>query len=199
MFLKTKDTVPPGGFIYRQPETGHLMKGTTFRELLAKVATHRNNNRIETTSRLSDEIEQAICARLSPEDQHAHCKDGLPSRKTISWREVDRFLGTMAAWAQGGLKLVSQEEAERRAAICEKCPLNIGLHGCGMCRMALNEAREKILKRGTSHDSSLKACGVCGCDNKLQVHVPLNVLKSRQQEGLSYPDFCWKIQTDAGE
>jgi hypothetical protein len=194
MFLKTKTIEVPGQWIYTQPETKHTMKGTTFRDLCAKVATHRNNMRIPTTARLSDEIEAAICARLSPEDQHEYCKDGMPERRSISWREVDQFLRTMVAWGLSGEPPVPQEEAERRASICEKCPMNVGTHGCGTCRVAMDAMREKLLKRGTSHDSSLQACGVCGCDNKLQVHVPLDTLQGASNQRFVYPDFCWKAK-----
>lgn len=192
MHLKTLDRMPPGGWRYIQPETGHAMVGITFRTLLNKVGDHRANMKIVSERNMAAEVEDAICQALSPEDQVAWCETGMRTLKSISWTEVAAFLKTAAAWVSGGQQLVTPQEAERRATICAGCPLNVGLHGCGMCRRALQEVREKILNRGTSKDSVLEACGVCGCDNKTQVHVPLEVLK-RGRAGLQYPAWCWKV------
>lgn len=184
--------MPPGGWRYTQPETNHPMSGITFRTLLSKVGMHRANQKIESpTKNMAAEVEDAICQAMSPEDQVVWCETGMRVLKSISWTEVAAFLKTAAAWVTGGQQLVTPQEAERRATICAGCPLNVGLHGCGMCRRALQEVREKILARGTSKDAVLEACGVCGCDNKTQVHVPLEVLK-RGRTGLQYPAWCWK-------
>lgn len=192
MHLKSLTKMPPGGWRYTQPETGHAMSGITFRTLLSKVGIHRANQKITSpTNNMAGEVEDAICQALSPEDQVAWCVTGMRTVKSISWTEVAAFLKTAAVWVAGGQELVAPQEAERRAAICTGCPLNVGLHGCGICQRALQEVREKILNRGTSKDSVLQACGVCGCDNKTQVHVPLEVLR-RGRAGLQYPAWCWK-------
>lgn len=190
MKLKDPNLSPPGSFRYTQPESNHLMVGITLGTLLQLVSQHRQNMGYQTHGNLRAEIEDAICQSLSPEDQVAHCDIGVAS-SSVHWSTVLRFLKTAASWAIGGFQLVPQEEAERRATICATCPLNVALSGCAVCRTTLDEARELLLKRSTSRDAELRACGICGCDNKAQVHFPLEALKQGTGD-LSYPSWCWK-------
>lgn len=191
--LKSILTGPPGGWRYTEPTTGFSMKAITFSSLVSKVAQHRGNMKIEPDPkyRLSEIIEDAICNSLSNEDQLRHCKSGIRIRTSVGWTEVMRFLKTAAAWIVAGAQLVPQEEAERRAQICVQCPLNVGMGGCAPCKGAVSAFRDQFLRRSTTVDERLKSCGVCGCDNRTQVHVPLDVL-TRARETLEYPGFCWK-------
>lgn len=167
------------------------MKHITFAMLVHLVAQHRANMKIPTKGDLASEVDEAICANLSPANQIAHCEDGQAHPKSVHWTLVDRFLKTAVAFVRGEDGLVPQEEAERRASICAECPLNVGLHGCAMCRATLNVLREKLTSRRTEQDDRLMACGVCGCDNRVQVHVPLPALQAGSGD-LNYPVWCWK-------
>jgi hypothetical protein len=42
----------------------------------------------------------------------------------------------------------------------------------------------------TSRDGELRACGVCGCDLKTIVHMPLDALNASSDK--EYPDWCWR-------
>lgn len=143
-----------------------------------------------TSGRLAEEIETAICENLNFEDQTAHCENGFRPPKAVHWQEVKNFLTTATSWFVAGRPLVAQEEAERRAGICVTCPYNVGLAGCAICTTTLGELREKLLKRSTIHDPGLNACGICGCDNKTQVHVPINDLRAGKPDSL-FPEWCW--------
>jgi hypothetical protein len=190
MHLKELSLAPPGGFRYTQPESGLTMTGLTLDALLKKVAQHRSNMGYPTPRRLSEEIEEAICRSLSPEDQTALCNNGIRARKSVSWTSVRDFLVSAGSWLKSG-EIVPVDEAERRAAICVGCPLNVPLAGCGICQTTLGALREAVLKRGTSKDALLLACGVCGCDNKTQVHAPIEALRAGTGH-FKYPDWCWK-------
>jgi hypothetical protein len=195
MHLKTLNIGPPGGFTYRQKESGFSMTGITFQALVKKVAQHRTNDNYpmigEGYLTLSAEVEAQICERLSPIDQVALCDNNFRPVTSIHWTQVITFLKTLVAWFTTGFVLVPQEEAERRAAICINCPYNVGLSGCGGCKTAVSVMRASLLKATTSQDAGLQACGVCGCDNPTQVHVPLEVLRAGKVD-LPYPTWCWK-------
>lgn len=192
MKLKSLLVEPPGSWRYTEPSTGHSMKHVTFGMLVQLVAQHRANMKIKTKGDLAAEVEDAICHSLSPENQVAHCEMGVTAARSVHWTMIERFLKTAAAYVLGPDTLVTQEEAERRADICADCPMNVGLHGCAICRTTLNELRERLTTRRTAQDDRLLACGVCGCDNRVQVHVPLAALKAGSSE-LQYPaGWCWK-------
>ncbi len=192
MYLKSVLVSPPGGWHYRQPESGYAMSAINLGTLVRKVAAHRYNMGYPTEGDLAQELEAYTCARLSPEDQQEYCKTGLKLRNRVHYKQVESFLRVVAAEVLAGAPLVSTEEAERRAMICSKCPLNVGTGGCGICESLLQGLRESVLKKSTSLDSELKACGVCGCDNKTQVHLPLEILAKGVPH--NYPNFCWKSE-----
>ena len=47
-------------------------------------------------------------------------------------------------------------------------------------------------ERRTSYDPSLGACAVCGCLQRVKVHLSMDVLSElRSTKELEYPDNCW--------
>ena len=106
-----------------------------------------------------------------------------------------RFLNSAAAFVKSGGKLVSQEEANRRAAICATCPYNAANHrkgpGCTSCfaKRAWLFFQKKVR---SDHDNELTYCKVCGCNLKLKVHFPLGSIDNK---GIlpEYPAHCWQL------
>ena len=86
-------------------------------------------------------------------------------------------------------ELVPQEEAERRAEICAKCPMQIPTSGCWGCKGIAGLLPQIAGAKTTSFDLQLSACGVCGCYNAVSVHLPLSV---QQDASLDFPSYCWK-------
>jgi len=38
----------------------------------------------------------------------------------------------------------------------------------------------------------LENCNICGCANKAQVHIPLEVLAKGVTSDMAFPSICWK-------
>lgn len=193
LHLKSFMVSPPGSWRFTQKESGLTISSVTFFDLVRKVAQHRYNNNYPTIGNIAEEIENDICQHMVPEDQANYCEIGVRSQKSIHWSEVQRFLTDLVGWIKVGFKPVEQEEAERRAAICKTCPMNIGMHGCGTCRQTLDGIRETVMKLSTSKDADLRACGVCGCELKTAVFVPIAVLNKGQKD-LVFPKWCWQAK-----
>jgi hypothetical protein len=179
------------------------MAAITFGSLLSKVSTHRVNMGYPAVSEgyvsLADEVEDFICNAMSPQDQIGNCQTTIRPMTSIHWRMAWNFLKTMGSWLITGFTIVPQAEAERRATICANCPYNVGLSGCGACRNTLSILRKELIQASTSQDDKLLACGVCGCDNTAQVHVPLDVLRKGTGH-LDYPvGWCWKSKGGKNE
>lgn len=104
-------------------------------------------------------------------------------------------------YLQGGA-LVDQNTANLRAAICAGCHNNkptseIKKGGCSSCNkmggVILNTIRGKIIKGNkTTSDPKLLACALCGCDLKIKVWIPLEVLGQTKEEANAWPSFCWR-------
>lgn len=199
MKLKTYNEAPPGGWKYLQAETNHWMGGVTFQSLVMKVAAHRGNNGI-VSENLAADVEDQICQRMDPKDQRKRCVTGKRLPSHVSWHEVEAFLKTTGQFLVGGGVPVPQEEAERRAAICADCPLNIPMGGCSACKVTVDVFRGTILKRATSVDAKLKNCGVCKCENHAQVHIPIEALRAGTGDLDYSPNpLCWKLKGGVNE
>jgi hypothetical protein len=107
----------------------------------------------------------------------------------------------MTKFAEGGRRIESKDEADRRAAICQACHNNKGTSerpgGCGGCWKAANPVidfiRARIVRgQHTPYDGKLKSCLICGCDLKLQVWIPREFLGVDEKTQNAYPTFCWK-------
>lgn len=187
-------TGPPRGWRYEQPQSGMPFVAITFESLLGKIAQHRANMQYPPISEgyqtLAAEIEDWICQHMSPRNQTRKCSGGARSRPSVGWQEVESFMNVNKKFFEDGKQLVPQAEAERRSGICANCPLNVGVSGCSVCRRAVDAYRALFLNRGTSKDRQIRACGVCGCDLKTIVHMPLGALK--QGGPHEFPKWCWQ-------
>lgn len=101
----------------------------------------------------------------------------------------------------GGSQLVSQNTANLRGEICVGCHNNIPSKevrkgGCSTCQKmggrVLNSIRDSIIAGNrTTSDGKLLTCGICGCDNRISVWIPNDVLLSKEDAN-AYPQFCFK-------
>lgn len=75
-YLNNRNEVVPGGFRYRQGETGFLVTGPSWKDLLVNVQKHRMANNIPIGSNFEQDIENAVCAGAPPN----WCSDNNPNR-----------------------------------------------------------------------------------------------------------------------
>ena len=181
--------IPPGGWKYTQPQTGAEIRGGDYFQLIDKVRRHRHLNSIATLA-IEEEVQAQICERLGDAGRAVYCRDKerkLDSKPPagVAFDDVKHFLLTMG----NTRRFVSQKEASARAEICASCPRNIPVLGCSACRNLVNAVFNVIGNRKTALDSKLRACGVCGCELKAAVHIPLEAFP--HVRGQEFPDWCW--------
>lgn len=133
------------------------------------------------------QIEHQLCKRLAGDTNCVPCSS---LRQSIGFQSIVRWIKAMYAFAKTNkFELVTQEEAERRAETCAKCPMQVSTSGCWGCQGIAGFLPHIAGARKTSFDMQLKACGVCGCYNAVSVHLPLEI---QQDAHLNFPDYCWK-------
>jgi hypothetical protein len=183
--------IPPGGWKYRQAESGLEIYGGDYFDLKEKVRMHRQTNQFGPTD-LDQDIQAQLCSRLPVNARAIFCRPCVQTEiRSIDLEDVTHFLKTAASWIKKP-RFVSQAEANSRAEICASCPKNVRITGCTACRNLIKWSFEVIGHRNTPFDSKLGACEVCGCGNAAQVHLPLEVLKKGVTKKMVFPDFCWK-------
>lgn len=205
MSLKLKDPerIPYGG-IYKLdwPEGGMVGFGTGFNMLLDNIRRYRKANGIPIGLGFDDEVEAQVCLRYPRECHHA-MPDTVPKAVKFGWLDV--VAGTKAIIQHKILGMLeSQEEADRRAAICAKCPMKTEVHlqCAGLCGELQAVVNSLVGARETSSHSAIdkKCCAVCRCYLTAVPFVPLDIQTSvlseeqkqqfRDVAASGYP--CWK-------
>lgn len=99
----------------------------------------------------------------------------------------------------GDSPLVDQAEAERRAAICARCPMNVQVRACLSCKGA--EGIKGLIHKVTggnvtSVDKDLYNCRVCTCSLKTIVWIKPEILAKgfTDSQRARTPSCCWKLQ-----
>lgn len=110
---------------------------------------------------------------------------------------VQSWLGVRYALRAGGNDvLVSQEEAERRAQICAKCPANKEVpNDCPPCR-ANNNRTGFLLRQGQQTETQVKFCEITGQCNSTASFLPEKMLKHRNRylgELKEKAPACWLL------
>lgn len=206
--LKSRNLVPYGGmFRTVDPFTHVECKGTTFDMLVTNVARQRKANGAPLGLGLEQEVEQWICRDYPDEcnqvDPDAPVNRRLHLDDVIRGTEV--LLRIVKDWAKyimglASHPLVSQEEAERRASICAKCPYNIAFSKpcSGMCPEVSAVVNMIRGGRTTPFDDRLQSCSICGCSNMAQVWPRLDLLTHGvtqiQQKQFNLIPNCWKAK-----
>jgi len=108
-------------------------------------------------------------------------------------------------WLGSGGFPISATLAEKRAAICVSCPLNVeGLWWERNLKDPIAQAIIKTLeiknsmKISTPLDDKLGMCKACGCVNSLHVHAPLiHILQHTKMQTMQrFDDGCWIKRMD---
>lgn len=187
---------PPEGYTYTHAETGHVTKAVDPWTWLEKAKEHRRANNLPVPSNLFEQMQEQLCRRLTPEVCTYSESDPQWIDTRMNWGDVIDASRIYMEWRKQGKPFVSLDEAERRAAICAGCYLNVRVDGCGgLCREAIKIITETNGERKTSYDSKLLNCAVCKCSGASQVHFPLDLLEKSDSESRQsqYPvEFCWK-------
>lgn len=199
--------VPPQGFRHRCKQcTRPLITAPTWDELLIAIRKHEENNGHEITS--VEEIEDQLCQLLP--NGHCQYEDGTqPSGHGCNVNGEEMLAGAKGLAGMAGHWIaglfngkgvwVGQEEANRRANICARCPRNVSATACASC-WVVTHAKDLLFtikgEKSTPDDNALDQCCVCHCDCKTIVWIRKDILlehMTNEQKERS-PKCCWKLE-----
>lgn len=203
--LVTKSQPPYGGqFSINRPDIGMVGGGTNFEMLMRNLRNYRKSNAIPMGLEFEDEVEREIC-KLYPAACH-ETSNLIPNRdRTYSFSDVIHGTKAMIAFKLAGSPLVSQEEANKRAAICSHCPNNGPFtKPCGgICGELQDIVVSLIGGKTTPMDAALNSCYICNCFNRASVWVELDVMwktltpTQKEQFKTAKEQYqCWKFIDD---
>jgi hypothetical protein len=186
---------PAGGWRYRVPETGYLVKGGSFVQLNLFVRNHYVANSKPVPANLEELLVEFMCKNGADCEYDEVPVNSMRRGKSLEISDVVRFTGSLLhLYATGGK--VDQAEANRRASICAGCPHNVETSGCFGCNSApLKRIVQSLVQHGTTPvDEQLKACEFCGCLTRSIVWFPIETLSrfTNSEENNALPAHCWK-------
>lgn len=220
MPLKNNKSLPPGGWVYKEPANGFKVRSTMapFSDAVKEILTNRKDNSLPraTLAESAEDLDEATCQRLGYDP--AHC---TAQKKT--WSEYSQHVLRLARpaaaslsnalsgakiltdWLGEGGKPVSPPVAQARANACQSgdngkvCPHNkegrffTGLTAA-IAKAIHEQHREKInLDLRVDGEDNLHTCDVCECHLPLKVWVPMNTLLPRTtpEQMEKFPAWCW--------
>lgn len=194
LHLEKLTEVPPGGFRYKDPSTGRVITGPTYRDWVNAVKKHKVANNLPVTGQLEADMQEQLCLQMPPgwcvREDGASYAGGTPDGFSIS----QVFTGTAALvdWYLSGKKKVSRDTAQARANICGPCPFNQQPAGCSSCNQGkiLGLVSKIVGGEQLDGDAKLNACTLCGCSLKAKVWLEAEVLQ-RHKGDAAFPDWCW--------
>jgi hypothetical protein len=180
---------PPDGYRYVFPDDGYLVHAWTFVDWIAAARQHLQANNREIPPTLETDMQRQFCETLPP----GFCEYDDPNRPrpsvSLSWNDVMGGIETFGRWIRQGCNYVLQTEADRRAAVCARCYLNVNVSGCTGCQKAVQEI---VRNKKSKYDHALRTCAVCKCFLRAKIHFPISTLDTDSATVQQmYPDFCW--------
>jgi len=168
-------------------DAGKVFKTSNFIQLTSMIRNHREEHGGDLSSGWLHRFGTAYCEQ---NPKCISCTDDAPSvKRVVSVGEIATFLRTVAKWAKNGT-VVAQAESNRRAAICSTCPLNVKIEGCQPCFRLADKCRALIGDVKTDYDDKLEGCYSCGCNLKVKVHCPSEVIAGSKNNDI-LPNYCW--------
>ena len=103
-------------------------------------------------------------------------------------------VATITAWLGSGGAVVPREQAQARADICLKCPMNV--KDFAFPEVVATAVRKQVeiknkLQLRLKGEKSLHTCSLCGCVLRLKLHLPLKNLGLDAAELEKFPEHCY--------
>lgn len=175
--------------MWKDPDTGREFEEISKSVLMDRIAAYRSQNNLEEIEGLSVVLENYWCGLA---ENQGRC---VPAR-------LERgFMG----YLQGGIallknvmygKVVRQEEADRRAGICVKCPYNVFPDKGPFMKWSDDAALAMVGDRRSKFHDRLGNCGVCSCVMKAKVFYSGTVDLEKDWIEPMQAVSCWQLSLD---
>ena len=199
-----RHTLPPGGWIFVQPQTGWRAPtptSSTFDQTVRLIRQHRLGNPAAVSkyklatdvTAIEYELENYTRARLHMKAATPPPPKTLPSSRVAgvvgdvaeAGKRIGVGIGILRAWFGDDCEPVEVAVAEKRAAICAECtnnkPGNLlqKLESVAAEGLRMTIEAKKTLSLRTKLDDQLHTCQACDCHLGLKVWVPRGYIMAR--------------------
>ena len=201
MALKHRGGVIPygGEYRWRDPITKVEVVGSHWNMLMNRIYDERKANGVPCGIEFEKEVEEALC-RDYP--QECEINDPRFPRRVARLGFAEIVAGTrlLLKVKLGGVPLVQQEEAARRADICATCPFNVHFNKpcAGLCGELYSVVKAIVGGAALPNEERVNSCSICGCFIGAAVWLPVDVQRSvlTDDQKMQFDNVpnCWKAQ-----
>lgn len=186
MFKKFLPFNAPADWYFIDPDTGKEFFGKDKQEIIGKILEYRSQNQLEEIPLLGETIENFLCnfpVNLG--------KCGKVKLERNFW-----------GYIKGGITLVknvlvknfvSQEEADRRASICLKCPHNVFPDKRGFIKWSDRLAEASVPDKKVRGYDQLGNCEACSCPLRVKTWVVGPFKLEKEEKEKMKKVGCWQI------
>jgi hypothetical protein len=183
--------IPPGGWHYYQSDV--RLESWSLDNLYKVVENYRAENSLPVGD-VEGDVNAQICGR-SPHFCHGVDSVSINFTSTRAVDATTELLNDIQTWAKNLLQsntpysFVTEEEAERRAQICLKCPNNANWRGgCSSCINTTDRVCASVRQaKETKTSPILGGCHVLRHDNRTAVFLDKEVIALAED----LPEGCW--------
>lgn len=185
MFFKFAPGLGPRTWRFRDPTTCFSFHANSLNDICKHIREYRKQNELEELQFLETVVENYNCKL---KDNIGACTQREPFKRGI-FQSVRGGVSLLESLLYN--KMVSQEVADSRAAVCKDCPKNIFPDKGPFIKWADKLAEASTGGKKVKDYDSLGNCEVCTCCMKAKVWYtgPFKFKKEQMDE---FPDFCWQ-------
>lgn len=187
--LQFNNFASPTTFKWTDPDTKHQYTGANLKDLCQKIRSYRSQNELSELDYLETIVEDYLC-RLP--QHNGSCRHRGPLKRGI----VKTLRGGVAVLQNMLFKsFASQEEADRRSAICKDCAFNDFPDRDRFVKWSDSIAQMSIQDRRSKHHDDLGTCLGCLCPMRSKVfwNGPVDLKEEDKIKMKAVNPQCWQV------
>ena len=190
--LKLLPYAAPRRFIFIDPDTGYKYRAANKKDLFVQILNYRAQNRLEPIEALDLVLEHYWCTL--PENAGS-CETVKLKRGFM--QTVQGGVALIKNFFYGEENMVGQEEADRRAKICIKCPHNFNPDKYFYEQWADEVAENSTFGKKSAHYGELFNCEVCTCPLRAKVFYKGPFVLNDEQKQKMKEVGCWQTEGES--
>lgn len=188
---RLKSFAVPFSFCFVDPDNGHKYLANTKRELFEQIISYREQNRLDPIMGLEYVLENYWCSL--PENA-GKCRHIVLKRGWLQYVRGGVALLENVFYGEDGM--VGDEEAERRAQICVKCPHNVFPDKGPFLAWSDSLAEAATGGRRTASYDTLGSCEACQCPLRAKIWYKGELKLSEKEKEVMRGVGCWQVDMD---
>lgn len=192
--LLKRDTTPPGGFRYIDPDTNVPISAFSMRDLVRLSTSHRNANKLPIPENFQAIIEDWICQQMPAGVCVTEGGFIVTSGVQTSFNIIRLTMAAHKIMKAKKRVPTTHDEALRRAAICVVCSKNVPATGCSSCKGVKDIIKSmRSIGAATQYDTKLESCASIGLLNEISIYLDEETL-SEISSKRKFPETCWIVK-----